>query len=198
MPAAATCRSRRTSSHTRLGGGGGGWFARGRIPSNNCGRTTDRETGLRRQGWKTFHNILQKGSVSWVTKVNRRSAVGSRRTKQRSRPSRKQLVKHELQHLRAHWWWLLALGVLLVACGTTAIAFPVITTLAVVNVLVVILMVAGIATIIGAPSGPASGADSSFTCSSDSSTWPPAWLFPNNPRTKRCDCSPSSPPCCSW
>ena len=62
----------------------------------------------------------------------------------------KQLVKHELQHLRANWWWLLLLGVLLVACGTTAITFPAISSLAVVNVLAIILMVAGVATIVGA------------------------------------------------
>ena len=59
-------------------------------------------------------------------------------------------MKHELQHLRAHWWWLLVLGILLVVCGTTAIAFPVVSTLAVVDVLAVILMVAGVATIMAA------------------------------------------------
>ncbi len=44
---------------------------------------------------------------------------------------------------------MLALGILLVVCGTTAVVFPVITSVAAVNVLAVVLMIAGIATIIG-------------------------------------------------
>jgi uncharacterized membrane protein HdeD (DUF308 family) len=59
------------------------------------------------------------------------------------------LVKHELGHLRAHWWWLSLLGVLLVVCGTIAIAFPAFSSVAAVSVLAVVLMVAGVATIIG-------------------------------------------------
>ncbi len=65
-------------------------------------------------------------------------------------PATECLVKHELGHLRKHWWWLSLLGVLLAVCGTVAIVFPVLlTTVAAVTVLAVILMIAGVATIIG-------------------------------------------------
>jgi hypothetical protein len=56
-------------------------------------------------------------------------------------------------HLRAHWWWFTLLGALLVICGTAAIIFPhltVITTFAVAALLGVMLMIGGVATIIGA------------------------------------------------
>ena len=63
------------------------------------------------------------------------------------------LARHELVHLRAHWWWFTLLGALLVICGTAAIIFPhltVITTFAVAALLGVMLMIGGVATIIGA------------------------------------------------
>ena len=59
-------------------------------------------------------------------------------------------LKHELHHLRASWWWFLLLGVLLAICGTIAIIFPVLTSVAAITVLAVVLMVAGVATIVGA------------------------------------------------
>jgi uncharacterized membrane protein HdeD (DUF308 family) len=62
-------------------------------------------------------------------------------------------TKHELHHLRSGWCWFLLLGVLLVICGTAAVIFPaltVITSVVAIGVLGVILMIAGIATIIGA------------------------------------------------
>ena len=37
------------------------------------------------------------------------------------------LVTHELAHLKNEWWWLMLLGVLLVVCGTVAIAYPPVT-----------------------------------------------------------------------
>ncbi|MGA2621428.1 MAG: HdeD family acid-resistance protein [Thermoguttaceae bacterium] len=58
-------------------------------------------------------------------------------------------VGHELQHLRSSWCWMLLLGILLVVCGTTALVFPIITSVAAINVLAVVLMIAGVATIIG-------------------------------------------------
>ena len=63
------------------------------------------------------------------------------------------VIGHELSHLRSRWWWLLLLGVLLVACGTAAIVFPyvtVLTSVAIVTVIGAMLLVAGAATIVGA------------------------------------------------
>ena len=65
-------------------------------------------------------------------------------------PTAATFVRHELHHLRRHWCWFLSLGILLVVCGTLAIAFPVITSVAAVSVLAAVLMVAGVATMIGA------------------------------------------------
>jgi uncharacterized membrane protein HdeD (DUF308 family) len=60
------------------------------------------------------------------------------------------VLKHELGHLQSNWWWFLLLGILLVVCGTGAIVFPVVSSLAVMTVLAVILLVGGIVTIVGA------------------------------------------------
>lgn len=62
-------------------------------------------------------------------------------------------VRHELGHLQSHWWWFTLLGALLVVCGTAAIIFPlvtVITTLVATTIVGVLLMIAGVATIVGA------------------------------------------------
>ncbi len=59
-------------------------------------------------------------------------------------------LKHELQHLRASWCWLMLLGALLVICGTIAVVFPAITSVAAITVLAVVLLVGGLATIVGA------------------------------------------------
>jgi uncharacterized membrane protein HdeD (DUF308 family) len=59
-------------------------------------------------------------------------------------------LRHELHHLQASWWWLLLLGVLLVVCGSISIIFPFLTSVAAITVLAAVLMVAGVATIIGA------------------------------------------------
>ena len=63
------------------------------------------------------------------------------------------VIRHELHHMRTHWWWLLLLGSLLAACGPAAIVFPhltVMTSFAVVIFLGMLLMVGGVATIVGA------------------------------------------------
>jgi uncharacterized membrane protein HdeD (DUF308 family) len=63
------------------------------------------------------------------------------------------VVRHELSHMKDNWWWFALLGVLLVVCGTCAIIFPaitVLTTVAVTTVLGILLMVSGVATIVGA------------------------------------------------
>lgn len=60
-----------------------------------------------------------------------------------------QQLRQELGHLRSHWCWIAALGILLVLCGSMAVVYPAVTTLAAVSVLGVILVVGGIATIVG-------------------------------------------------
>ncbi len=57
-------------------------------------------------------------------------------------------VRHELIHLKRHWWGLLLLGALLIICGIVALSYPFITTLSVAIVLGAALLVAGIATIV--------------------------------------------------
>jgi len=60
------------------------------------------------------------------------------------------VLVHELRHLRSSWWWFLLLGILLVVCGTIAVVFPAVTSVAAIQVLAVVLLVAGVATIVGA------------------------------------------------
>jgi uncharacterized membrane protein HdeD (DUF308 family) len=63
------------------------------------------------------------------------------------------VLKHELEHLRSHWLWMLLLGILLAAAGTAAIVVPAVTvgtTFAVTIFLGVLLMVGGVAMIVGA------------------------------------------------
>jgi uncharacterized membrane protein HdeD (DUF308 family) len=62
-------------------------------------------------------------------------------------------LRHELVHMRTHWWWFALLGALLVVCGTAAIVFPhltVITTFAVTTLIGLMLMLGGVATVISA------------------------------------------------
>ena len=56
----------------------------------------------------------------------------------------------EFRHLRSYWVCFLSMGILLVLCGTVAMAFPVLTSFAAVVVLGTCLMIAGLATIITA------------------------------------------------
>src|SRR5690349_173041 len=58
------------------------------------------------------------------------------------------LTRHELGHLRDHWWWFLVLGILLAVAGTAALAYPFVASVAAVTVLGVSLMVSGVATIV--------------------------------------------------
>ncbi len=61
-----------------------------------------------------------------------------------------QLLEQEFRHLRSDWWWLFLYGILLVVCGMAAIVFPAVTTVAAMVVLAIVLMIAGVATIIHA------------------------------------------------
>ncbi len=60
------------------------------------------------------------------------------------------VVEHELARLSKDWLWFFLLGVLLIVCGTVAIGYPVFSSAALVLVLGAILLIGGIATIIGA------------------------------------------------
>jgi uncharacterized membrane protein HdeD (DUF308 family) len=57
-------------------------------------------------------------------------------------------VHREFHHLRLHWWWFLLLGVLLVICGTVAVISPVFSTILAIDVLSVLFLIAGVATVI--------------------------------------------------
>jgi len=58
-------------------------------------------------------------------------------------------VKHELAHLKKNWWWFLLLGALLVLGGIVAVAYPFLSSVSVVVVFGTVLMVGGLATVIG-------------------------------------------------
>jgi len=58
------------------------------------------------------------------------------------------IIKHELRRLREEWWWFLALGILLVLSGAVALAYPALSSVAVVVVLGMTLLISGVATIV--------------------------------------------------
>lgn len=57
-------------------------------------------------------------------------------------------LAHELHHLRKLWWSLFLLGIALIICGFIAVTFPIFSTIGVVITLGIVLLVAGIATIV--------------------------------------------------
>ena len=59
------------------------------------------------------------------------------------------ILRHELHHVRSHWCWFLFLGILLLVCGVMALTFPFVAATAAMSVLSIVLLVAGVATIIG-------------------------------------------------
>ena len=70
--------------------------------------------------------------------------------KEESLPPLGRLLRHEFHHLRSNWGWFLALGLLLVVCGTLAIAGPLFATAIAIDFLAAVLLVAGVATIVTA------------------------------------------------
>lgn len=60
----------------------------------------------------------------------------------------RELMEQEFSHLRSEWLWLLLYGILLVLCGIVAIIFPAISTVAAMLILSIVLMIAGVATMI--------------------------------------------------
>ncbi len=67
-----------------------------------------------------------------------------------SAPTAGTVVRHELHLGRSHWWWFVLLGGLLLICGIAAITFPLAASVAAISVLSILLLVAGVATLIGA------------------------------------------------
>ena len=57
-------------------------------------------------------------------------------------------IRHELEHLRDEWWWFLVLGIVLILCGSVALAYPFFASVAAVMVFGVSLLLSGIATIV--------------------------------------------------
>ncbi len=60
------------------------------------------------------------------------------------------VVRHELHHVRSHWWLFLLLGILLLLGGTLALAFPFVGSVATISVLSAVLLVAGVVMLVGA------------------------------------------------
>jgi uncharacterized membrane protein HdeD (DUF308 family) len=63
-------------------------------------------------------------------------------------PIGRALLHQEFRHLRSYWFWFLALGILLVICGTIAVAVPPIATAAAIDVLAILFLIAGVAEIV--------------------------------------------------
>lgn len=59
-------------------------------------------------------------------------------------------IRHEVQAIRGKWAWLVALGVALIVLGIVLLGFPVLTTLATVTALGVLVLVGGVAEVVGA------------------------------------------------
>jgi uncharacterized membrane protein HdeD (DUF308 family) len=59
-------------------------------------------------------------------------------------------LRQEFQHLKSEWLWLLLYGILLIVCGAVAVVYPALTSLTAMMVLGVVLIIAGIATIVAA------------------------------------------------
>src|SRR5436309_172058 len=58
------------------------------------------------------------------------------------------IMEHELRHLRSEWWWFLVLGILLIVSGMVALAYPTLSSVAVVLVLGMCLVISGVALIV--------------------------------------------------
>jgi uncharacterized membrane protein HdeD (DUF308 family) len=62
----------------------------------------------------------------------------------------RRVLRHELEAIRGNWGWILALGIVLIVVGTLAIAMPFAGSLASIVALSALLVVGGIAQLIGA------------------------------------------------
>src|SRR5436305_911444 len=61
-----------------------------------------------------------------------------------------QAMRHELEHLRQHWWWFLVLGIVLMVAGVVSLTYPFIASVAAVMVLGVSMLISGLATVVTA------------------------------------------------
>jgi uncharacterized membrane protein HdeD (DUF308 family) len=62
----------------------------------------------------------------------------------------RRVLRHELEAIRGNWGWILALGIVLVVVGTIAVAMPFIASLASAVAFGVLLLMGGIAQLVGA------------------------------------------------
>ena len=61
----------------------------------------------------------------------------------------RRVLRHELEAIRGNWGWILALGIILIVVGTIAVATPLVATLASAFAFGVLLLVGGIAQLVG-------------------------------------------------
>jgi uncharacterized membrane protein HdeD (DUF308 family) len=62
----------------------------------------------------------------------------------------RRILRHELEAIRGNWGWLLALGIILIVLGTAAVAMPFVASLATAMAFGVLLLMGGIAQLVGA------------------------------------------------
>jgi len=62
----------------------------------------------------------------------------------------RRVLRHELEAIQGNWGWLLALGIILVVVGTLAVAMPIVAGLATAVTFGVLLLMGGIAQLVGA------------------------------------------------
>jgi uncharacterized membrane protein HdeD (DUF308 family) len=62
----------------------------------------------------------------------------------------RRVLRHELEAIRGNWGWVLALGIILIVVGTLAIGMPFVASLASIALLSSLLIVGGIAQLVGA------------------------------------------------
>lgn len=62
----------------------------------------------------------------------------------------RRVLRHELEAIRGHWGWILALGIILIVVGTLAIAMPLAGSLASIVALGALLIMGGVAQLVGA------------------------------------------------
>ncbi len=62
----------------------------------------------------------------------------------------RRVLRHELEAIQGNWGWLLALGIILVVVGTLAVAMPIVAGLATAVTFGVLLLIGGIAQLVGA------------------------------------------------
>ena len=61
----------------------------------------------------------------------------------------RRVLRHELEAIRGNWGWILALGIILIVVGTIAVAMPFVSTLASAFAFGVLLLIGGIAQLVG-------------------------------------------------